>query len=64
VISDDAELEALAERVIRENPKAVEDARKNPKAVNYLVGQVMKLTRGRADPQKISSIIKRKLGIP
>jgi aspartyl-tRNA(Asn)/glutamyl-tRNA(Gln) amidotransferase subunit B len=63
VISDEAELEALAERVIRENPKAVEDAKKNPKAINYLVGQVMKLTRGKADPQKISYIIRKKLGI-
>jgi aspartyl-tRNA(Asn)/glutamyl-tRNA(Gln) amidotransferase subunit B len=63
VISDEAELEALAERVIRENPKAVEDAKKNPKVINYLVGQVMKLTRGKADPQKISYIIRKKLGV-
>ncbi len=64
VIADEAELEELAERVIRENPKAVEDAKKNPKAINYLVGQVMKLTRGRADPQKIAAIIRKKLSIP
>jgi len=63
VISSDKELEELAEKVIRENPKAVEDARRNPKAINYLVGQVMKLTRGRADPQKISEIIRRKIGL-
>lgn len=63
VVSRDEELEEIADRVIRENPKAVEDAKKNPKAVNYLVGQVMKLTRGRADPQKIATIIRRKLSI-
>ncbi|MEZ0290856.1 MAG: Asp-tRNA(Asn)/Glu-tRNA(Gln) amidotransferase GatCAB subunit B, partial [Sulfolobales archaeon] len=63
VISEDRVLEELAERVIRENPKAVEDAKKNPKAINYLVGQVMKLTKGRADPEKINAIIRRKLGI-
>lgn len=61
VIRDEVELEALAEKVIRENPKAAEDARRNPKAINYLVGQVMKLTRGKADPQKISEIIRKKL---
>jgi aspartyl-tRNA(Asn)/glutamyl-tRNA(Gln) amidotransferase subunit B len=63
IISSEEELEAIAERVIRENPKAVEDAKKNPKAINYLVGQVMKLTRGRADPQKIGFILRKKLGI-
>jgi len=63
VIASDEELEELAEKVIKENPKAVEDAKKNPKAINYLVGQVMKLTRGRADPQKIAAIIRRKLSI-
>ena len=63
VISEDEYLEELAEKVIRENPKAVEDVKKNPKAINYLVGQVMKLTRGRADPEKINVIIRRKLGL-
>lgn len=63
VISEDQYLEELAERVIRENPRAVEDAKKNPKAVNFLVGQVMRLTRGRADPEKINKIIRRKIGL-
>ncbi len=63
VISEDAYLEELAEKVIRENPKAVEDVKRNPKAINFLVGQVMRLTRGRADPEKINRIIRRKLGL-
>ncbi|MGC9148772.1 MAG: Asp-tRNA(Asn)/Glu-tRNA(Gln) amidotransferase subunit GatB [Sulfolobales archaeon] len=63
VISEDTFLEEIAEKVIRDNPKAVEDVKKNPKAINFLVGQVMKLTKGRADPDKINRIIRRKLGL-
>ncbi|MEL9929535.1 MAG: Asp-tRNA(Asn)/Glu-tRNA(Gln) amidotransferase subunit GatB [Sulfolobales archaeon] len=62
VVSEDQILEELIDRVMRENPKAVEDARRNPKAINYLVGQVMKLTQGRADPEKVNSILRKKLG--
>lgn len=63
VISEDRVLEEVIERVIRENPKAVEDVRRNPRAINFLVGQVMRLTRGRADPEKVNIMLRKRLGL-
>lgn len=40
---------------------AVEDAKKNPNAANYLLGRVMRLTKGRADPKIVLAIINEKL---
>jgi len=49
----------LAGVVVLNNPKAVEDYYSGKKqALNYLVGQVMKATRGRADPGETAKIMK------
>ncbi|MEN6394961.1 MAG: Asp-tRNA(Asn)/Glu-tRNA(Gln) amidotransferase subunit GatB [Methanoregula sp.] len=55
---DDAALLGAIHDVIRENPKAVEDytAGKNG-ALNFLVGQTMKKTRGRADPGELNRLM-------
>jgi len=61
-ISGEEELEAVARKVIEGNPKPVEDFRKGKKgAVGFLVGQVMKETRGRANPKVVSEILTRLL---
>ncbi|WP_083818483.1 Asp-tRNA(Asn)/Glu-tRNA(Gln) amidotransferase subunit GatB [Pyrolobus fumarii] len=60
-ITDESYLRQVVEKVIRENPKAVKDALANPKAVNYLVGLVMKETRGRADPKLARKLLEEKL---
>ncbi|MBS7247575.1 MAG: Asp-tRNA(Asn)/Glu-tRNA(Gln) amidotransferase subunit GatB [Candidatus Jordarchaeales archaeon] len=60
-ISDENVISKLADEVFREFPKAVEDARRDRKAVNFLVGQVMKKTRGRADPDVTNKVILSKL---
>ena len=60
-IRDYRVLEAVIDEVIRENPKAVSDALKNPKVINYLVGQVMLKTKGRADPRITNELIVRRL---
>ncbi len=61
LISSEGELEELTERVFRENRKAVLDALKDEKAVHYLIGQLMALTNGRADPQLANKVIREKL---
>ncbi|ABS55376.1 glutamyl-tRNA(Gln) amidotransferase, B subunit [Methanoregula boonei 6A8] len=55
---DDGALAAAVKEVISENPKAIEDykAGKNG-AINFLVGQVMKKTRGRADPGELNRLV-------
>lgn len=50
------------DRVFATNPKAVEDALVNEKAIHFLVGQVMRMTRGKADPTLVREIIEEKLG--
>lgn len=58
-ISDESALKAIAERVITANPKSVEDFRAGKeKALGALVGQVMKETQGKANPQVINQILK------
>ncbi len=56
-ITDEKTLYDLVREVISENPEVFDKARSDPKAVNYLVGQVMKKTRGTAEPKKIVEMI-------
>ena len=61
-ISDSGELEKICDQVIAGNAQQVADYRSGKeKAFNSLVGQVMKLTKGQANPQQVTEILKRKL---
>jgi aspartyl-tRNA(Asn)/glutamyl-tRNA(Gln) amidotransferase subunit B len=64
--SDAAELEAIVEKVLAENTKAVEDVNsggtKSKKAQGFLLGQVMQKTKGQANPKIVSEILAKKLG--
>ncbi|OGA14375.1 MAG: aspartyl/glutamyl-tRNA amidotransferase subunit B [Betaproteobacteria bacterium RIFCSPHIGHO2_12_FULL_69_13] len=61
-ISDAGAIEKLVEEVLAANPKQVEDYRAGKeKAFNSLVGQVMKATKGKANPTQVTEILRRKL---
>ncbi|HXV29422.1 MAG TPA: Asp-tRNA(Asn)/Glu-tRNA(Gln) amidotransferase GatCAB subunit B, partial [Sinorhizobium sp.] len=61
-ISDSNELDRIVEGVIVANPQQVADYRAGKeKAFNSLVGQVMKVTKGKANPQQVNDILKRRL---
>jgi aspartyl-tRNA(Asn)/glutamyl-tRNA(Gln) amidotransferase subunit B len=61
-ISDSGELEGIIASVMENNPKSVEDYRSGKKqALKYLVGQVMKETKGKANPQLVNDILQKKL---
>ena len=61
-IVDPAELERIADEVLQENQKSVEDYRKGKvTAFIHLMGQAMKKSRGKANPQQMTEILKRKL---
>jgi len=61
-LSDAGELELIVEEVIAENPKAVEDYRAGKTAsVQFLIGQVMKRTKGRAKPDILNPLVLGKL---
>ncbi|MCH8919539.1 MAG: Asp-tRNA(Asn)/Glu-tRNA(Gln) amidotransferase subunit GatB [Chloroflexi bacterium] len=58
-ISDSDELRGVVQRVVDEQPRAVEDYRAGKQeAVKFLMGQVMKATRGRANPRLVSEILR------
>ena len=57
-VSDSSELEKFCIEAINENTKAVEDYRKGEmKALNFIVGSVMKKTKGKATPKEVNEII-------
>ncbi len=60
-IADINLLSKVVEEVFKEYPKAVEDALQKPKAINFLVGMVMRKTRGRADPKLARELVEKKL---
>jgi len=60
-IADRNQLEKIVEEVFKENPDAVRDSLSDPRARNFLVGQVMKKTRGRADPVLTNRLISERL---
>jgi len=56
-VSDESELEAIVARVMEANPKEVELYRKGKKKVlGFLMGQVMRETKGKANPRKVNEI--------
>lgn len=62
--SDTGAIEKIAQQVIEENPKAAQDIRDGElKAIGFLVGQVMKHSQGRANPQLAQQALKKQLGL-
>ena len=62
-ISDTAAIEALVRQVIAGNPTIVAEVRAGrEKAFNSLVGQVMKASKGKANPAQVNSLLRRELG--
>jgi aspartyl-tRNA(Asn)/glutamyl-tRNA(Gln) amidotransferase subunit B len=60
---DTSEIEKLLEKVIAENPKQVEQYRAGKKTVaQFFVGQVMRLSKGQANPQMVNELVAKKLG--
>jgi aspartyl-tRNA(Asn)/glutamyl-tRNA(Gln) amidotransferase subunit B len=61
-VSDASAIEPIIDEVLAANPKSVEEFRAGKdKAFNALVGQVMKATKGKANPQQVNELLKKKL---
>ncbi len=57
-VNDEGALRATVEKVIADNPQSVADYRAGKeKAIGFLVGQTMKATQGKANPQMINKIL-------
>src|SRR3989338_2910258 len=58
-VSDKGEIEKFCKEAIKEAPKAIEDYKKgNEKALNFVVGIVMKKSKGKATPKEVNGILK------
>ncbi|MFM1814439.1 MAG: glutamyl-tRNA amidotransferase subunit [Pseudomonadota bacterium] len=62
-VTDTGAIEKAVDEVIAANPDKAEQARAKPSMAGWFVGQVMKATGGKANPQAVQQIIKAKLGI-
>jgi aspartyl-tRNA(Asn)/glutamyl-tRNA(Gln) amidotransferase subunit B len=62
-VTDTGAIEAAVDEVIAANPDKVEQAKKKPTLAGWFVGQVMKATGGKANPQAVQEIVRAKLGI-
>ena len=61
-VSDDSALEGWADEALADNPKSVEEYKGGKQgAINFLMGQVMKASRGKANPAAVMQMLKRKL---
>lgn len=62
-ITDESAIEEIVVRVISENPQSIDDYRNGKdRALGFLVGQVMKASKGKAAPQTVNRLIRDKLG--
>ena len=60
-INDENFIANAVDLVFSSEESAVEDAKVNSSAINFLVGKVMKMTKGRADPKIVTQLINVKL---
>jgi aspartyl-tRNA(Asn)/glutamyl-tRNA(Gln) amidotransferase subunit B len=62
-VTDLGAIEKVVDDIIARNPDKVADAKTNPKAIGWFVGQVMKSSGGKASPQAVNDRLKKKLGL-
>lgn len=62
-VTDTGAIEKAVDDVIAANPDKVEQAKAKPSLAGWFVGQVMKATGGKANPQAVNNLVKAKLGI-
>ena len=62
-VTDMGAIEKVVDEIVASNPDKVADAKTNPKAIGWFVGQVMKASGGKANPQSVNDLLKSRLGI-
>ncbi|TCT04565.1 aspartyl/glutamyl-tRNA(Asn/Gln) amidotransferase subunit B [Tepidamorphus gemmatus] len=62
-VTDTGAIERAVDEVIAAHPDKVEQARAKPSMAGWFVGQVMKATAGKANPQAVNELVRAKLGI-
>jgi aspartyl-tRNA(Asn)/glutamyl-tRNA(Gln) amidotransferase subunit B len=62
-VTDTGEIERAVDAIIAANPDKVEQAKTKPAVVGWFVGQVMKSSGGKANPQTLNTLLRQKLGV-
>jgi len=62
-VTDLSEIEKIVDDIVAKNPDKVADAKTNPKAIGWFVGQVIKASGGRANPQAVNALLKKRIGV-
>jgi aspartyl-tRNA(Asn)/glutamyl-tRNA(Gln) amidotransferase subunit B len=62
-VTDTGAIEKAVDEVIAANPDKVEQAKAKPTLAGWFVGQVMKATGGKANPQAVNALVKTRLGL-
>ncbi|WP_300409810.1 Asp-tRNA(Asn)/Glu-tRNA(Gln) amidotransferase subunit GatB [Lagierella sp.] len=61
-LNDDSQLEEIVNKVLEENPQSIEDIKNGKdRAFGYLVGQCMKMSKGKGNPQRFNELIREKI---
>ena len=62
-VTDLGAIEKVVDEIIAANPDKVAQAQAKPQLIGWFVGQVMKASGGKANPQAVNELLKSKLGI-
>lgn len=62
-VTDTGAIEAIVDEVIASNPDQAAAVKEKPKTIGWFVGQVMKASGGKANPQAVNKILREKLGL-
>ena len=62
-VTDTGAIEQIVDEIIAANPDQAAQARDKPKAIGWFVGQVMKASQGKANPQAVNEILRARLGL-
>jgi aspartyl-tRNA(Asn)/glutamyl-tRNA(Gln) amidotransferase subunit B len=62
-VTDTGAIEKIVDEIMSANPDKVEQVKEKPSMLGWFVGQVMKASQGKANPQAVNEILKTKLGI-
>ncbi|MEP3430313.1 MAG: Asp-tRNA(Asn)/Glu-tRNA(Gln) amidotransferase subunit GatB [Roseibium sp.] len=62
-VTDLGAIEAIVDEIIAANPDKAQQAKEKPNLVGWFVGQVMKASKGKANPQAVNDLLKSKIGV-
>ena len=62
-VTDSGAIEKIVDGIIAANPEKAEQARAKPAMLGWFVGQAMKASQGKANPQAVNALLRAKLGI-